>query len=147
MKCQKCGKNETSFHYSSNINGAVTEAHLCMECAKESGYDFPRMFGSENFMSGMFPSGMLRGFLPMPILGYGMMNPARQWGIQGLSSGECGCGACEASENHCDAKEVDESMNKRRELNIIKEQMRQAAEKENFEEAAKLRDQIRQMEA
>ena len=28
MKCQHCGKNEATFYYKSNINGAVTEQHL-----------------------------------------------------------------------------------------------------------------------
>ena len=33
MKCDRCGKNEATFHYKTNINGRVTEAHLCPDCA------------------------------------------------------------------------------------------------------------------
>ena len=32
MKCEHCGKNEATFYYKSNINGNVTEHHLCGDC-------------------------------------------------------------------------------------------------------------------
>ena len=35
MKCEKCNKNEATFHSMTNINGKVTEKHLCSDCAKE----------------------------------------------------------------------------------------------------------------
>ena len=38
MKCEHCGKNEATFYYKSNINGNVTEHHLCSDCARELGY-------------------------------------------------------------------------------------------------------------
>lgn len=34
MKCEKCNKNEATFHSVTNINGKVNEKHLCSECAK-----------------------------------------------------------------------------------------------------------------
>ncbi|MGN1208586.1 MAG: UvrB/UvrC motif-containing protein [Christensenellales bacterium] len=34
MKCEKCNKNEATFHSITNINGKVSEKHLCNECAK-----------------------------------------------------------------------------------------------------------------
>ena len=58
MKCQKCGKNEVNFHYTSNVNGAVTEAHLCADCARESGYMQNSMFGARPLMD----AGSLFGF-------------------------------------------------------------------------------------
>ena len=41
MKCDRCGKNEATFHYKTNINGRVTEAHLCSDCARAMGYAGP----------------------------------------------------------------------------------------------------------
>ena len=38
MKCDRCGKNEATFYYKSNINGRVTETHLCPDCARAMGY-------------------------------------------------------------------------------------------------------------
>ena len=34
MKCENCGKNEVAFVYQSNVNGHVTEKHLCAGCAE-----------------------------------------------------------------------------------------------------------------
>lgn len=34
MLCEKCGKNEATFYYEENINGAVKTYHLCADCAK-----------------------------------------------------------------------------------------------------------------
>ena len=38
MKCERCGQREATFYYQSNINGKVTQVHLCPECAAELGY-------------------------------------------------------------------------------------------------------------
>ena len=84
MKCQECGKNEVNFHFLSNVNGCVTETHLCSDCAAKSGYDLSQLidFGDtigleqmfdigkslglesifgENNPSGMIPSGLFPG--------------------------------------------------------------------------------------
>ena len=34
MRCDRCGKNEATFYYKSNINGKVTQIHLCPQCAE-----------------------------------------------------------------------------------------------------------------
>ena len=158
MKCQKCGKNEINFHYSSNINGSVTEAHLCTECAAESGYDFDRMFGADEFFGSMSPFGSSGSFLPLPL--FGLMTPfggLRQMRL-GMPNSACACeDDCQdknAGEDailkgvgKCPEAEVDGEMQGRREINVLREQMRCAAEKEDFEKAAQLRDQIRSLEA
>jgi len=56
MKCQECGKNEVNFHYSSNVNGSVTETHLCSDCAAKSGYDLSQLvnFGGIANLEQMF---------------------------------------------------------------------------------------------
>ena len=41
MRCDRCGKNEATFYYKSNINGKVTQIHLCPQCAEELGYTEP----------------------------------------------------------------------------------------------------------
>ena len=41
MRCDGCGKNEATFYYKSNINGKVTQIHLCPQCAEELGYTGP----------------------------------------------------------------------------------------------------------
>ena len=156
MKCQNCGKNEINFHYSSNVNGRVTEAHLCSEGAVKSGYDMGSLFSSESIFDSYFPAGMRQAFLPIPMFGFRMAPMLASWPMTGLPSRdpskgpskECACGCeREAPVQEKPAAEVDGEMLKRREINAIREQMRIAAEREDFEKAAQLRDQIRQLEA
>ena len=33
MLCEKCNKNQATFHYAEVINGVRSEHHLCSECA------------------------------------------------------------------------------------------------------------------
>ena len=150
MKCQNCGKKEVSFHYSSNVNGAVTETRLCSECAAQSGYDSMFDFGS--MFGDMFPTrsqlsrfGGINGFMPMAISVMSAdtimpfrIRPRMSTDVQNQSDRQS-CGCCtETKEN----VEVDEKMSKLRELNA---QMRVAVEKEDFENAAKIRDMIKEL--
>jgi hypothetical protein len=67
--------------------------------------------------------------------------------FMGAQPSECACGeACAAPAKDAPPAEIDEDMQKRREINAIREQMRIAAENEDFEKAAQLRDKIREME-
>ena len=160
MKCQKCGKNEVNFHYSSNVNGCVTETYLCSLCATESGYDIGQMFdfggifglnqnGDKNdLMDLMFPmrSG-IGGFMPLAIpvvqsnTNFPFTIQHRRGMIDNGNACQCGCGNKATKVSTVD---VDEEMSKRRELNAM---MRAAVEKEDFEKAAELRDQIKELEA
>ena len=36
MLCEKCGKNEATYHLKQVVNGKTTETHLCAECAAEA---------------------------------------------------------------------------------------------------------------
>ena len=148
MKCQKCGKNEVNFHYSSNVNGCVTQTQLCSECAAESGYDIGRMFDFGNIFDGLFPiRGLSDGFVPMaiPMMRTSTVFPFTMQPLIGMidNTGTCGCGCGETTPKEKNI-EVDEKMTKRRELNM---QMRTAVENEEFEKAAELRDKIKELEA
>jgi protein arginine kinase activator len=51
MLCDKCHKNEATVHYQQVINGEVTEIHLCEKCASEKGmlsfsFENPLSFGN-----------------------------------------------------------------------------------------------------
>ena len=147
MKCQNCGKNEINFHYSSNINGSVTEAHLCSECASKAGYNFGHMFDTRRIASSFFPFFANRSIMPMQVMMMGMpeYHVAQQAGIQQADNAHCR--VCETKVQESSNVEVDGEMQKRREINVIREQMRIAADNEDYEKAAQLRDQVRQLEA
>jgi len=53
MKCQICS-NEATVHLTEIINGNLTEIHLCEEHAKEKGTDFPNPFSSTDLFSSFF---------------------------------------------------------------------------------------------
>ena len=183
MKCQKCGTNEANFHYTSNINGSVTEANLCSECAKVSGIEIGGSFGfglketNDRFNPSFtkthreFP---LRALLPgggfiFPVIGHvpgfgfdGMLPGFTAHRVSPVT-GECTCeseqysdkDSCGCGNGQCDNKKavvpeqnekIDEEMKKRRELNLMREQMRAAADSDDFEQAMELRDKIREIE-
>jgi protein arginine kinase activator len=157
MNCENCGKEEVSFHYTSNINGNITEKHLCAECAGKLGYTggernmlrpdisiedvFTEMFGGR-------PSRRVIGGYPMvfptfviPTIGFVVPEEAGAQPERRLHP------QVQPSVTPQDIKpEIDEEMKKRREINVLREQMRTAAETEDFEKAAALRDSIRRLE-
>ena len=59
MLCDNCKKNEANFHKVTNVNGRITEYHLCEKCAKKNNIKFDD-FGSlvskfkENFFNDSF---------------------------------------------------------------------------------------------
>ena len=143
-----------------------------MECALSAGYDFGQMFNFENAFSGLVPMlGRIDGLLPMNMPVF-RQNTAPQFsifprmGMQRLNSpisfenrtrcenGKgCGCASQtqEAQVQETQAPEVsgevDDEMVKRREINTVREQMRLAAENDDFEKAIELRERIKEMEA
>ena len=135
MKCQNCGKNEATFYYRSSINGRVMESHLCPECARQLGlvqdmrrpmmssfWDdddfFTRPFRMLEPLLGGFGSRLLTEF-PEPV-----EEPREDNLVQG---------------------DEREKLSRQRQRNALETQLRHAVETENFEEAARLRDQLRSL--
>ena len=158
MKCQKCGKNDVNFHYSSNINGCVTEAHLCSECATESGCDIGQILNignirnSENIIGSIFNNlfpilskagGHIPGTIPAMNLNSTFPGTAHQR-ISGHTQTNVRDSGCATGTAATQTATVDDEMRKRRELY---QQMYIAAENEDFEKAAQLRDVLKELEA
>lgn len=59
MICQSCGKRTATTHIKTIVNGKLTQYHLCGECAKEKGYG--SLFGGWNFDFGNMLSGLIGG--------------------------------------------------------------------------------------
>lgn len=145
MKCEHCGMNEATFYYRSSVNGCVTEHHLCPQCARELGYDksmnstfwgddfFTRPFRMMESMLNGFGSRMLTEFpSPVEVLDEAasavpvQQDPAPQ----GLVS---------------DAEQKAFTRECRR--NALQNQLNAAVKAENYEEAARLRDELRGLSA
>ena len=150
MKCEKCGKNEANFHYTSNINGNITERHLCAHCAGEEGTEHDFFHETEKMFDDMFSGFFGRRSALSPWGGFGMMPSlvSTMMPTMVLPRFEIRYEVPETTEKEQEKKEenADPEMSKRRELNMLRRQMKKAAAEENYEEAARLRDKIREME-
>lgn len=144
MKCENCGKNEVTFVYHSNINGKVTEKHLCSECAQALGYAekfrTPDLFrgtgllGQEFFEDFFRPRLSLLGqmredpfddfFAEMPVLR--TAEPAKEAELLG--------------------EEDRNRIGRQRQLNALRLELQEAVRTEDYERAARLRDEIRGLE-
>ena len=146
MKCENCGKNEVTFVYQSNINGKVTQVHLCPQCAEELGY-------TDSFRSAGMTGGLFGDFFSRP---FGMLEPF----FSGLGSrmltefpepvdvlGQAR-ESTPAQEDTGDLLPRDEqdALTRQRKRNALQTQLNLAVQEERFEEAAKLRDELKALE-
>lgn len=130
MKCEHCGRNDATFYYRSNVNGQISEVHLCESCAETLGYRtrisggwddllfmLPRAVGAEGFFA-MSPFTQTRQQLRVlpeekkPLLSY----------------------------------EEQRELRLQREKNALQVALDEAIEKEDYEQAAKLRDELKRFE-
>ena len=161
MKCENCGKNEVTFVYQSNINGKVTEKHLCSECAEKLGYTQQIAAHSRSMMQNFFGGSLLGNgffddfFSPMPSLmgrsGWMLEDPFDDFfaDMPALSAAPAQQREenCQQKQNDRVGKEEQSRFAYMRQMNALKLEMKKAVHQENFERAAELRDQIRQLEA
>lgn len=157
MLCEKCGKYPATTHYKQVINGEESEIHLCSHCAKQEG-----MYGFT--MPDLFSS-----FFGTPVSESVKICPTCKTSFDEIiKSGRVGCGDCynyfekelmqsivgmhghtkhigsvpntlqsgEIAENTEEADKPDE-------LSILKSDLEKAVKEERYEDAAKLRDKIR----
>ena len=154
MKCENCGKNEVTFVYQSNINGQVTEKHLCSECAEKLGYTQKLAAHSQRMMQNFFGGSLFDDFFtPFPSL-LGRMNRMLESPFDDFFADMPALGA--PAEAQQEARKPQETLleqeeqnqiSKTRQLNALRMEMQKAVREENFERAAELRDQIHGMEA
>ncbi len=153
MKCSHCGKNEVSFTYTSNINGKITREQLCSECAQKLGYadSMGSMFArTERMMNRMMGDFFGRSLMPFSPFG---LPSAERFALPGAGENEPAAERPEASVHPGVEQERDEEhgaadpeMSRRRRINALRHQMHAAADREDYETAARLRDELRQLE-
>lgn len=162
MLCEKCGKRQANTVYQENINGCVTTMHLCEDCAPEInvGSLFADMYkGWESVMGSFFGTSQ-------PMIGAKDTDfcPTCSSRLSDFSNGgRIGCADCyshfregllpsvhriHGKTNHVGKipASAGESVKMRRELTELKTSLSKAIEEQNFEEAAKLRDKINEIE-
>lgn len=144
MKCQHCGKNDATFYYRSNINGRVTEQHLCADCARQIGLaqEMPAM---RSLFADDFFARPFRLFEPLlGGLGTRMLTEFPEPVDVTREARDAAADPAQGEAGLVDGAEQ-ERLQRERERNALQAQMRAAIETENFEEAARLRDELKKL--
>jgi protein arginine kinase activator len=159
MLCEKCKKNTATVHMQQFIGGSKTEMHLCQACSFKM--EIPISF--ENIFQGFLTS------LQSVTANRPAKTPSAPCARCGMtyeqfkSAGKLGCEACYqafAKEIEALFKNVQGStrhegkfpqrmgteLRARREADQLRKQLKEAVDAENYEDAARLRDQIRALE-
>lgn len=164
MLCDECKSRVATVHVTKIINNHKSEWHLCEECAKASGgigFSFEPGFSVHDILKGMLES---QPFIvnttqkrePVcPVCG---MKYA-----EFMQSGKLGCGACysafgellepllrrvQGGNRHAGKVpcRTGGTLHFQRKLQQLKEELAASVKAENYEQAAKLRDEIKALE-
>ena len=158
MLCDRCQQNPASVHMTSVINNQRQEHHLCAKCAEQQGLLNTPALSLQELLSGFFASNPPSTTTTTACPRCGMTYQ------QFRSLGRLGCVDCytafdaqlkpmlrrihgTAQHSGKTAKVSGELLQKRRELDNLRALMQDAITAEDFEQAAQLRDQIREMES
>jgi protein arginine kinase activator len=162
MQCQSCGLRPATVHVTRIVQGQVEQAHLCAQCAQES--------GEINILAN--PAALLQSLLAnfagqgqafqtetemrCPSCGF-LFNDFRETGLLGCPS----CYAHFRSELEPMLRRLHGTTEHRgklphrrggaferdRHLQAMRRELQQAVGREEYEQAARLRDEIKQLEA
>ena len=155
MQCDTCGEQEATVHLTQMVNGTVKKIHLCEQCAEQSGIDVNGPVSLSDVLFGMgAPSAAPAG-------------QDKSCKACGLTRGDfkktsrLGCPACydafaeelepllaamHKGTRHAGKVPAAEAAGQESgaEVEAMRQQLKEAIAAENYEEAARLRDLIRQ---
>jgi protein arginine kinase activator len=162
LMCQECGKRPAKIHYTEIVNHNMVTRDLCLECADEKGIDVATAGGAGlgDLVAGVWDSAVDAeaekiGKVVCPSCGYAFSDFKKM--------GRLGCADCyEAFEAQLvvllrqvhgstqhrgkTPTQLGERAMIRRELLDLKDELKRAVQKEDFERAAVIRDRIKQIE-
>ncbi|MBP1970835.1 protein arginine kinase activator [Virgibacillus natechei] len=170
MECQECQQRPATFHFTQVINGDKKEVHVCEECAMEKGYmtSPEEGYSLHNLLAGLFN-------FDSAIMESKQSNAYKQENelkcshcemtlSQFKQLGKFGCAACydtfsgrldpifrrvhSGNTQHYGKipKRQGGNLHTKKQLESYRTELQKLIGEENFEEAAKVRDQIRALE-
>lgn len=160
MLCDICGKKEATVHLTEIVNEQMTKLNLCEDCAREKGAEMEEHFGLSELLAGLTDMGTT----VEPEVAITTKCPNCALTYQNFRKiGRLGCGECyeafkkelspllkriHGSDRHIGKVPLKggKSIEDTRTLQDLKLQLEKAIQMEEFEEAAKLRDKIRELE-
>lgn len=174
MLCDKCKKRQATIYYTEIVNGKKREQHLCEECATECS-EFQTLSGKKELTLGNLLSCILSNYsAENPKSKEAEVETVIQCERCGmtydafLQGGKFGCAQCYSSfgkqleksfrqlhgaTSHVGKRpkgfisQMDKIVNDLSEVDRLSIRLQDAIEKEEFERAAELRDQIRALKA
>lgn len=160
MLCDVCGKNQATVHLTEIINDQITELHLCEQCAQEKSQEMEQKFGLSDLLAGMVE--------------FDKPSPEKETAVLKCMGcklsyadfkklGRLGCGECyntfkkylgallkriHGSNQHFGKSplKISKGLKKKLDLQDLRLKLQDAIEEEAFEEAAKIRDEIKEWE-
>lgn len=161
MLCEICGKKEATVEFTEIINDEVTQLHLCESCAREKGVEMEQHFSIADLLAGLTDLGLEFEPKQPPIK---CSNCAMTYD-DFRKIGRLGCGECynafkrsllpllkriHGSTRHLGKATVKlekaVGVTKVSQLQELRQKLQRAIEMEEYEEAAKIRDKIRELE-
>jgi protein arginine kinase activator len=160
MLCDVCGKKEATVHLTEIVNDQVSKLNLCEECAREKGAEMEEHFGLSELLAGLTDMGTS----VEPETAISIKCPNCGLTYQNFRKlGRLGCSVCyeafkkelapllkrvHGSDRHVGKVPLKggKTIKDTRTLQDLKMQLEKAIQMEEFEEAAKLRDKIRDLE-
>lgn len=152
MLCQKCGKREATTYVSNTVNGVKKEICLCSECAQSEGLEVGFDFGFNSLLSAIFGDGRLPETKKCPTCGRTFSEISK--------TGNVGCPDCyetfekelrpmllkvHRGDRH-KGSAPGSAPEKKVSVQSLRDELKLAIEREDFEKAAILRDKIREEE-
>ena len=158
MLCQICGKKQATVHLTQMLNNEVRKMHLCEQCAEASGIDIDAPESMTNFLLGLgtpdkTPSGTAGRTCPQCQMRFSDFKKTSRLGCQNCyvtftEELEPLLHSMQKGERHVGKKPVHfaGAVNVFPSSASLKKALEEAVASENYEEAARIRDQLREKE-
>ena len=160
MVCNVCGQNEATIHLTEILNNQMVEVHLCETCAEQKGADFKSHFDFNKLLASLADFGA--ELKPERVAKLVCRHCGLTYEEFGRT-GRLGCAQCYQSFEKLliplikriqrDVRHVGKvpvkgpgEAKQALELRDLQERLRKSVQAETFEEAARIRDQIQELE-
>ncbi|PIP19980.1 MAG: hypothetical protein COX40_07165 [Candidatus Omnitrophica bacterium CG23_combo_of_CG06-09_8_20_14_all_40_11] len=161
MLCDICGKNPATVHLTEIIDNQMNELHLCEQCAHQKSLQMEQQFGLSELLGGLVefekPTKEKEDAVSIKCANCGFTY------VDFKKIGRLGCGECYSTfkkylgpllkKIHGSILHFGKSpfrvvrvLDKRGDLQALRNQLQKAIETESFEEAARIRDKIKELE-
>ncbi|MGI6345152.1 MAG: UvrB/UvrC motif-containing protein [Bacillota bacterium] len=167
MLCQECKERAATVHYTKVVNNQKTEYHLCEQCARQMGdldlsFGFNPGFSIHSLLAGLLDMGTGKGSADVPSAQTIKCPACGLSYAQFSQSGRLGCGECyQAFDRQLDPllrriqgttkhtgkipERTGGVVKVEQQIRRLSAELQQAVDQEEFEKAAQLRDQIREL--